>query len=142
MKKKRGTGRRGVSGREKGRKWNSKKYKMGMEEGEERERDRGGITRPYLTLLDHLPRHPRSEQALMRRHASLRTNSLENRQKGRGNSSRTVASSSSPPPLSPLLSSPLLLEKLLRFAADCLLWRVQDETSSLARGSLNNPNGS
>lgn len=76
MKKKRGTGRRGESGREKGRKWNSKKYKMGMEEGSskrERERDRGGITRPYLTLLDHLPRHPRGKQALMRRHASLPT---------------------------------------------------------------------
>lgn len=76
MKKKRGTGRRGESGRKKGRKWNSKKYKMGMEEGSskrERERDRGGITRPYLTLLDHLPRHPRGKQALMRRHASLPT---------------------------------------------------------------------
>lgn len=41
MKRKRGTGRRGESGREKGRKWNSKKYKMegGGDGGGRRERE-------------------------------------------------------------------------------------------------------
>lgn len=39
MKKKRGTGRRGESGREKGRKWNSKKYKMEGSSKRERERE-------------------------------------------------------------------------------------------------------
>lgn len=115
MKKKRGTGRRGVSGREKGRKWNSKKYKMGMEEGEERERDRGGITRPYLTLLDHLPRHPRSEQALMRRHASLRTASRTGK--------KDVGIAREPLPLLLLLLSVLLLFLLLFSSRNCFASR-------------------
>lgn len=70
---------------EKGRKWNWKSKKR--RERAERDKRSGGITRPYLTLLGHLPQHPRSADVTTREPP----NSLENRQKGRGNSSRTVA---------------------------------------------------
>lgn len=94
MKRKRGTGRRGESGREKGRKWNSKKYKM--EGGGERERSRRNnetishAAGPFTA--------PSTKQASADATTREPPNSLENRQKGRGNSSRTVASSSPPPP--------------------------------------------
>lgn len=101
MKKKRGTGRRGESGREKGRKWNSKKYKMGMEEGSsKRERERSRRNNETISHAAGPFTAPSTRQASADATTREPPNSLENRQKGRGNSSRTVASSSPPPPRS------------------------------------------
>lgn len=100
MKKKRGTGRRGESGREKGRKWNSKKYKMEGSSKRERERERSRRNNETISHAAGPFTAPSTRQASADATTREPPNSLENRQKGRGNSSRTVASSSPPPPRS------------------------------------------